>query len=206
MTGFHDIQFPTDISYGVSGGSGFNTTILTLSSGKEQRRINWSQSKGQWDAAQGVKTQAQMSTLITFFNARYGRAYSFRYKDWSDFQLPFPGDDIPTQFTTDGSTATFQITKPYIDAAGSYLRPLKKIVAGTTVLYDNGVLSSDWSADITTGIVTLGATTKATTGHAIGVTCEFDVPTRFDTDDLKAAIVDFDNLEWSQIPLVEDKL
>ncbi len=34
---FHDVRFPTDISYGSSGGPGFSTAIIEVDSGAEER-------------------------------------------------------------------------------------------------------------------------------------------------------------------------
>jgi uncharacterized protein (TIGR02217 family) len=200
---FHEVQFPSNISYGASGGPGFNTTVLTLASGFERRNINWSLARAQYDVAHGLKSQDELNVLIEFFVARRGKAYGFRFKDWADFQLPFPGDPTPVMMTTDGTTATFQLRKVYQDTGNSYTRTLNKIVSGTLTVYNNGAVTTDWTADLNTGIVTLGSTTKATTGHVISATCEFDVPVRFDIDELKASITDYGIFAWGQIPLIE---
>jgi uncharacterized protein (TIGR02217 family) len=200
---FHEVQFPSNISYGASGGPGFNTTVLTLASGFERRNINWSLARAQYDVAHGLKSQDELNVLIEFFVARRGKAYGFRFKDWADFQLPFPGDPTPVMMTTDGTTATFQLRKVYQDTGNSYTRTLNKIVSGTLTVYNNGAVTTDYTADLNTGIVTLGNTTKATTGHVISATCEFDVPVRFDIDELKASITDDGIVAWGQIPLIE---
>ena len=200
---FHEVQFPSNISYGASGGPGFNTTVLTLASGFERRNINWSLARAQYDVAHGLKSQDELNVLIEFFVARRGKAYGFRFKDWADFQLPFPGDATPVMMTTDGTTATFQLRKVYQDTGNSYTRTLNKIVSGTLTVYNNGAVTTDYTADLNTGIVTLGNTTKATTGHVISATCEFDVPVRFDIDELKASITDYGIFAWGQIPLIE---
>ena len=200
---FHEVRFPSDISYGATGGPGFNTTVLTLASGFERRNINWSLARAQYDVAQGLKNQDQLNQLIDFFVARRGKAYGFRFKDWTDFQLPFPGGATPVMMTTDGTTTTFQLRKTYQDAGNSYTRTLNKIVSGTLTVYNNGAITTDYTADLNTGIVTLGITARATTGHVIAATCEFDVPVRFDVDELKASITDYGIFAWGQIPLLE---
>ena len=208
-TSFHEIQFPPNISYGATGGPGFKTTVLSLASGFEKRNIDWSLARAQYDAAHGLKTQEQLNELLKFFYARRGKAYGFRYKDWSDFRAPFwdvvPGDIDPliALFTTDGATAQFQLFKPYLSGSTTYNRPIRKPVAGTLTLYDNGTPTSDWTVDTTTGIVTLGHTTATTTGHLITGGFEFDVPVRFDTDEMKTSIDDIDNFSWGSITLIE---
>lgn len=54
---FHEVRFPTDISYGSNGGPGFLTNILELASGHEQRNIEWSLAKAKYDVQYGIKTR-----------------------------------------------------------------------------------------------------------------------------------------------------
>jgi uncharacterized protein (TIGR02217 family) len=208
---FAEIQFPPDISQGATGGPRFNTSIITLSSGAEHRNINWSLSRGVWDVSKGLQTQTQVEALIDFFTARHGRAIAFRFKDWSDYRLPrwlsTPGDmgALPLLFTTDGVTTTFQLVKVQGDGVATYRRPITKPVPGSLQIYNNGGATFDFTVDTTTGIVTLGSTTAATTGHLITGSCEFDVPARFDSDDLKINVTTLDIMGWEQIQVVETR-
>lgn len=204
MATFHDVQFPSCISYGSSGGPKFNTTILELSSGYEKRNIVWSKVRAEYDVSHGIKTQEDMNALRAFFYARQGRAFSFRFKDWGDFALAQQSIG-----TTDGTTATFQIYKRYSSGATDYDRTVVKIVSGTVIVKVNSVVIaegagvSEYQIDLLTGVITLGATLAATTGDDVEVGCEFDVPVRFDVDHLNARH-DFYNVEsWESIPLVE---
>jgi uncharacterized protein (TIGR02217 family) len=209
---FVEVQFPTAISQGATGGARFSTTIQTLSSGFEHRNINWARRRGEWDVSTGLQTQLQCEALLDFFHARFGRAWGFRFKDWTDFRVPrwasVPGDlfGFPVFFTTNGTTGTFQITKVYGDSGGSYVRMIQKPVAGTYAFFNNGAPmaeSTDFSIDITTGIVTLSNAIKATTGHQIAGYTEFDTPARFDTDDMKLTITTTEIYAWGPIPIVE---
>jgi uncharacterized protein (TIGR02217 family) len=51
---------------------------------------------------QEAAKQPQIDELIAFFRARRGKAYSLRFKDWTDYkangQLLGTGDDALTQF------------------------------------------------------------------------------------------------------------
>lgn len=215
MAGFHEVQFPTDISAGATGGPGFHTTILTLASGFEQRNVDWAKARAMYDVGHGARDDEQIAALVNFHNARRGRAYGFRFKDWLDFRAPFwketPGDIyvLPTLFTTDGSTATFQLTKSYGDAGGTYVRTITKPVAGTLLLYDNNspptalTTPGQYTYSTTTGIVTLAAAIKNTTGHPITGSFEFDVPVRFDTDELNAEIIRRGLAAFNGVKLVE---
>jgi uncharacterized protein (TIGR02217 family) len=208
---FDEVQFPSSISQGAVGGMRFSTTVISLSSGSEHRNINWSASRGKWDVKHGLKTQFQIEQLIDFFAARYGRAYGFRFKDWIDYRVPrweyAPGDlfPIPIMFTTDGHTPSFQITKFYGDVNRGYLRIIQKPVAGSVVVLRNGaqILPPQWSVDVTTGIVTLAASIYTTVGTQIGLACEFDVPVRFDTDEMQTTITTTEIYSWDAVPIVE---
>ena len=100
--GFVEEQFPTDISYGSSGGPEFSTDIVTAQSGHEQRNSNWAEARARYNVAHGVKSQTQLDALIAFFRARKGRACGFRFKDWIDYkasnQLLGQGMAVPRPF------------------------------------------------------------------------------------------------------------
>lgn len=83
---FVEVQFPSDISYGATGGPMFLTDVVATVSGHEQRNSKWSQARARYNVASGVKTETQWQALIAFFRARRGKAVGFRFKDWGDFK------------------------------------------------------------------------------------------------------------------------
>jgi uncharacterized protein (TIGR02217 family) len=126
MSGFHEVRFPDNIAYGATGGPEFATTVVATGAGHEKRNANWAQARGRWDVASGLKKQAQIDELIAFFRARRGRAYGFRFKDWTDYkatgQLLGTGDDVLSQF---------QVVKHYPSGSVIEVRTITKPVAGT---------------------------------------------------------------------------
>jgi uncharacterized protein (TIGR02217 family) len=102
VSGFHEVRFPDNIAYGATGGPEFAPTVVATGSGHEKRNVNWSEARGRWDVASGLKKQAQIDELIAFFRARRGKAFGFRFKDWTDYkttgQLLGIGDGAKTQF------------------------------------------------------------------------------------------------------------
>lgn len=147
MTGFHEIRFPDNIAYGATGGPEFATTVVVTGAGHEQRNVNWADARGRWDVGTGLKTQAQLDALIAFFRARKGKAYGFRFKDWTDFkatgQLIGTGND---------ATSDFQLFKRYPSGSTEETRTISKPVAGTVRIYLDGVEQlANWSVDVTTG-------------------------------------------------------
>src|SRR3984957_518343 len=137
IAAFHEVRFPPNIAYGASGGPEFNTTVAANLAGYEQRNINWPAARGKWDISTGIKSQSDMQAVIAFFRARFGKAYGFRFKDWSDYQGT--GELIGTG---DGSNKIFQLVRNYVSGSYSYQRQIKKPVNATVKIYLNSVLQS----------------------------------------------------------------
>ena len=200
MTSFHDVRFPDAIAYGATGGPEYLTDIVILQSGFEQRNQSWDSARARYDVSTGIKNRTQATEVISFFRARKGRAYGFRFKDWSDYRVI--GQLIGAG---NGTQTAFQLTKTYTSGGENETRPLKKPVSGTVKVYKDGVLqSSGVAVDHTTGTVTFAAAPAA--GVLITADCEFDVPVRFDTDRLAIRIQSHELFVWDQIPLIEIRL
>lgn len=197
MPGFAEVQFPPDISYGSTGGPEYTTDIVISTNGHEQRNVSWSQSRARYNVAKGVKTKAQLDTLIAFFRARKGRAYGFRFKDWTDYQAS--GQAIGTG---NGSATTFQLAKTYNNGGATEMRTITKPVGSSVKIYKAGVLqASGVSVNAATGLVTLSP--APANGAAITADFEFDVPVRFDTDRLAVTLDSYGLNSWLDIPLIE---
>lgn len=194
---FVEIQFPPDISYGSSGGPEYTTDIVTSQNGYEQRNVSWEQARARFNVAHGVKTKAQLDTLIAFFRARKGRAHGFRFKDWTDYQAA-----AQVLGTGDGVVTQFQLVKNYTSGAVTETRIIAKPVAGSVQVYKNGVVQpSGVSVNTATGLVTF--TVAPAIGVVVSASFEFDVPVRFDTDRLSARLEAYGVHSWQDISLVE---
>lgn len=195
---FIETRFPTDIAYGSAGGPEYSTDIVTTLSGYEQRNSNWSTARARYNVAQGVKTQAQLDTLIAFFRARKGRADGFRFKDWTDYRAT--AENIGTG---NGSSVSFFLRKQYSSGSITENRIISKPVEGMLTVYLNGVeqSASNYNLNTATGLITFNS--APTSGVVITADFEFDVPVRFDTDQLSASLDNYGSHSWSNIPLVE---
>ncbi len=197
---FEEVQFPTDISYGATGGPMFLTDIVSTVSGYEQRNSKWSQARAKYNVASGVKTESQWQNLIAFFRARKGKAVGFRFKDWSDYKGTNESLGVGDDTTTD-----FQLQKIYSSGTVAFARAIAKPVAGTTKIYVDAVLqNSGVTVDTTTGVVSFA--TAPAIGTIITADFEFDVPVRFDTDEMSISMDSFDAGNWSSIPLIEVRI
>jgi uncharacterized protein (TIGR02217 family) len=201
---FDDVRFPVEIGLGAISGPQHNTLVSTAANGREVRVEAWSIPLVRFDVSSGVKTRAQYEAVIAFHRARAGRARAFRFRDWADYVLPRRQIG-----TTGGSVAAFQITKGYTSGPTTRTRNITKPVAGTVRCWVNdieraiGAGGTQFQVNLTTGVVTIGATLAATTGQAVDVSCEFDVPVRFESDTMALRLDLADIGEWPSIPLVE---
>lgn len=207
MAAFHDVRFPDDIAMGAVGGPGFRTDIVEFQSGREQRNIRWSQSRMAWDVAQAIKTQDEMDRLIAFFRNRKGRAYGFRFKDWTDYKC-----SRRWLATGDGVTKEYQLAKHYAlpgtvdhtNTADQYeKRIITRPVPNTLKIWINGVASVAWTCNWNTGRVMF--TDAPANGAVIEAEFEFDVPCRFDIDQMKYSMDDYNIYSWGNIIIVELK-
>jgi len=207
--GFHEVQFPPQISYGSRGGPGHSTAIIEVDSGAEERIARWSSARRRYDVAWGVKSQDNLADLIAFYLARQGAAYGFRYKDWSDFTTASDGQDDPDDGDQqigvgDGSETRFQLVKKYTSGGVTRTRNITKPVADTTVVaIDGAAQESGWTVNTTTGIVTFSSAPAL--NEVITAGCEFDVPVRFGRaiDELLEASIEAYDIRSAEIPLVE---
>ena len=194
MAAFHEVRFPPDISYGASGGPGYLTTVVATASGHEHRNANWAAARGKWDVASGLRDRTHLAELIAFFRARRGRAHGFRFKDWTDYQ-----GVAQVLGTGDGSMKTFPLIKNYASGGVIEARTIAKPVAGTITLYRDGVVvASGVSVNTATGLVTFSAAPAA--GVIVTADYEFDVPVRFDTDQMTVTIETYNLGTWAQVP------
>ncbi len=191
---FHDTRLPEDVERGARGGPRFNTSIVPSRSGFEKRNANWERSRGRWDIGYGIQKKVDYSRLLEFFYARMGRFHTFRFKDWSDFEI----STMQPIATADGILLSFQVVKRYSSGGFAYERVITKLVSGAVNVYLDGVLqTSGFSIDYATGIVSFDVAPAE--GIVVQVDGEFDAHVRFDLDSLD---IDLEWIEAGGIPNV----
>lgn len=215
---FHEVQFPTGIAYGATGGPAFRTSIIQMDSGAEERVARWEQPLYRYDVSKGIKDLSDIQAVLEFFIARQGATAGFRFKDWTDYSSDpthdqagsTPDDEDVEIGTGDGATTDFQLIKKYTSGAVTRTRNITKPVSGTVVVAVDGVAqteSTDFTVNTTTGVVTFDAGSIPTAGQSITAGYDFDVPVRFgqavDEDGLRARIDAFNAASIGAIELVE---
>ena len=115
---FHNIQFPTNLSYGSAGGPERLTEIVALANGFEERNSPWAHARRRYDAGFGLRSLDDLDQLLAFFEARRGQLHAFRWKDWTDYKSCGSTADISPLDQRlglgDGVSTQFQLIKRYV--------------------------------------------------------------------------------------------
>lgn len=205
---FHEIRFPANLSLGSVGGPERRTDVVTLANGFEERNQPWADSRRRYAAGAGLRTLDDIEMLVSFFEARRGRMHGFRWKDWSDYkscrpsQHPSPNDQLIG--TGDGVQVTFALSKTYRSGEQTYTRLISKPVAGTVVAAvarDPKIETLEFSVDVARGEITFAVPPDI--GVSVSAGFEFDVPVRFDTDQIMSSMSSFQAGEVPDVPVLE---
>ncbi|WP_395005795.1 TIGR02217 family protein [Cypionkella sp.] len=208
---FHEIRFPSNVSFGSQGGPERLTEIVTLANGFEERNTPWQHSRRRYDTGFGLRSLEDLDALLAFFEARRGQLHAFRWKDWSDYKsgaLAQPTTALDQELGYgNGIKTAFQLCKTYRSGDQTYLRQIRKPVAGTVkiaIAGDPKVEGQEFTLDPTTGLVSFAVAPDINALVTAGY--EFDVPARFDTDRIETSIASFRAGELPNVPIVEVRL
>lgn len=210
LQSFHEIRFPTAISFGATGGPERRNEIVLLTSGIEKRNARLSASRRRYDAGTGLRSLADLYEVIAFFEARRGSLHGFRFRDPFDMRSGSPDREPAPMDQTIGTGAagrrTFQLSKTYGSGGDAYMRTIEKPVAGTVRIAVDGVeraAGDHFSVDAATGMVTFAEAHAPAAGEPVTAGFEFDVPVRFDVEHLSASLTAFKAGQIPAIPLIE---
>lgn len=205
---FHEVRFPANLSFGATGGPERRTEVVTLSSGHEERNSPWSHSRRHYDAGVGLRSLDDLEVVVAFFEARAGRLHGFRWKDWADFKSSKPSGQIlgidQLLGVGDEAQTEFPLVKHYGSGTASHTRPITKPVLGTvavTVGTESVQETIDFEVSYETGVISFHH--PPDTGAEVRAGFEFDVPVRFDTDQIITTVSSFQAGEVPSVPVVE---
>ena len=160
----------------------FNNLCLQDGGGKEQRVILWQDPIRTFNLHKEIVYPVQLTALREFFDLTKGSLESFFYRDKSDWQASRVKElrsDVQTYGTLYGlGNNEYQACKAYQVGSTIYLRPIA--CPFNLALFNGETVVTGW---------TLGNNGKVTfSGTFNGVSFDFYVPVRFETDDLERQI------------------
>jgi uncharacterized protein (TIGR02217 family) len=202
---FDDVAFPLSIGREASLAPAFSTQIVEAPSGHERRSSDWADARLSFDAGPGVRSEADIATLIAFFRARRGAARGFRFADPYDDRScglgEAPGPLDQRLGVGDGVKAEFPLQRFYGPGEEAQVRRISRPVAGSIRVAVDGIEStSGWSH---AGLGVIAFDDAPAEGAVLTAGYRFDVPVRFAEDRLDINRVTFAAGEAPSVPLVE---
>ncbi len=188
---FDDVMFPLALGREAEVTPTFSTGVTTSAGGRETRRAGWAEARTRYDVGPGVRSEADVATLLAFYRARLGAARGFRLRDPFDWRAR--GETIGTG---DGVTRRFALVRRYDAATRRITRP----VAGSVSVTVGGVATAAFTLS-PGGIVTLDAAPAP--GVVVAASFDFDVPVRFAEDHLSVTRATYLAGAAPSVPLVE---
>ncbi|MCP3735046.1 DUF2460 domain-containing protein [Sphingomonas sp. RP10(2022)] len=188
---YDDVLFPLALGREAEVAPAFSTAILTAAGGAEQRSAGWAEARTSYDVGPGVRSEADIATLLAFFRARMGPARAFRLRDPFDASGSDEGIGVG-----DGTQRRFELVKHY----GASVRRIVRPVAGSVRVAVAGVPTQGFVVEAD-GVVVLDAAPAV--GAEVSASFGFDVVVRFAEDRLRVARSTFLAGEAVSVPLIE---
>lgn len=201
---FDAVDFPLAIGREAMVATEFSTQIVSAPSGHEQRASEWAEARMRYDAGPGLRSEADVRTLVDFFRARRGAARAFRFRD------PFDGSSagdggLPTAADQmlgvgDGARRQFALVKRYGAGDAEQVRIVRLPVADSVRVSVDGL---ETAAFLVTGDGEVLLDVAPAVGVAVRAGFLFDVPVRFADDRLEVSRATFLAGEMASVPLIE---
>lgn len=203
MAHLNTIRFPDGIALGVTYGPEFVTEIAAMVSGKEKRNSVRQRALCVGDCSHVPRLEEHYGELLKFFRGMNGRANTFRFKDYTDFEVALT-EGVVEEIGDDGTS--FQLCKKYFVATGfEEVRLIQAPIAAGLVLKD-GATTLTYTTDYTVTATGIVATTAPRDAEDLTWSGEFDNVCRFDTDRMATAIDAARVFSWGGIPIREVRL
>lgn len=163
------------LALGFTEVSTWKTTVVTLSGGNEARNARWLTPLRRYEFNYTPRPLADVQAIVAFFHDARGMARTWLLKSWTDYKLVNGHIGVG-----DGASLSFTLTKSY-----GTLQPIKRTIlypkSGSLSVTVNG--SPATITGFSNGVVTL--TPAPSSSAIVRATCEFYVPVRFATDEIK---------------------
>jgi uncharacterized protein (TIGR02217 family) len=208
---FFEAEFPRNIGFQRVGGAAFNTAIVGVQSGQEQRNRNWVNPRAEYqatlltDPALAADTSVFIEGVRNFFLQVGGMADGFRFYDHLDCEANNEAMVLV-------SGLIWQLQKTYSLAGRSYVRTITKPITSSVVDYKGIALPNSVTftggttptIDHTTGKVTFASVSG--TPHA---SFKYHIPVRLTSDKFEPEVqpsnvsAKHTVIKWNSLGLIE---
>ena len=204
MQAFDDIAYPLALGRDASVTPEFSTSVATTASGHERRNSLWADARLRFDVGPGVRSEADLGTLLAFFRARRGAARGFRLRDPTDNSsngmtgTPTMNDQLLG--SGNGIRSTFALVKRYGGIDDGQVRRITRPEAASIKVSVNGAAVTGWTL-APTGVIAFAQ--PPASGALVRAGFLFDVPVRFAEDRLEISGANFAAGEAPSVPIIE---
>jgi uncharacterized protein (TIGR02217 family) len=204
MLPFDDVPYPLALGRDAMVIPEFSTSVAVTASGFERRNSLWSDARLRFDVGPGIRGEAELGVLLSFFRARRGAARGFRLRDPSDFSsnamtgVPAANDQLLG--IGNGLTASFPLLKRYGEVGAEQLRRITRPRADSILISVDGAATSAFVLD-PGGVIRF--TSPPASGKSVRAGFLFDVPVRFAEDKLEVSGAVFAAGEAPSVTVIE---
>lgn len=194
---YHDVKLPKFIEVFAVGKPEFQTSLAVTISGREARQGDREEALQKYKIKNCVLSEEQFHEFNSFFRARRGQLYAFKFKDYADYKA---SKQYILTGSNDDKRTRIALSKLYKDPVASYLRRITKLVPGSVKLYLNG-LEFETGIDYEKGLVILPRPLKIE--ETLIGEFEFDVAVRFLSDSFEYMLRPDGAIEIADMELIE---
>jgi uncharacterized protein (TIGR02217 family) len=199
MTGFHDVSFPSRLKFNVSGGPELRVDVTRLSSGHERRNKRWSAPLRRYLISVGQRPLDEIQVLTSFFEARSGPLHGFRFRDPFEFSTAILSQNVSANDVQIGIGDSVATQMNLI--LGNGRQVTHPIDESLRVAIDGVEIFTGFSFDQSSKKLVFDQAPAS--GETISAGFQFDVPVRFENEQLVATRTVNNAGEVSDITLLE---
>jgi uncharacterized protein (TIGR02217 family) len=206
MQEFDDITFPLEIGREAMVSTTFSTNVVTSLSGYERRNSDWADACMHYDVSPGVRSESELSIVLSFFRARRGAAIGFRFTD------PFDNSSSALNGTPhmldqsigigNNLQTIFPLRKHYGSGPDKQTRIITRPQANSVTVAVDAVAATGWALNAGGNIIFEIAPSN---GAIITAGYRFDVPVRFAQDSVEMNRATFGAVDMPSVSLIEIK-
>lgn len=158
MLDFYELNFPSELEYGYSGGVRYKVFKNQSSNGYITRILTSKNGLREFDVSDATKTEENRDILQNFYHQVYGSAIGFRFKDYNDYIIKKEESSVNEDHLLKGYPFVFMFKKYQFSNLyeANFKRIYKPNSNGLIKVWLNDVEldSLDYIIDFTKGLIT----------------------------------------------------